>query len=183
MICIFGMAVISHSWHLTYLHSSIIMYNHSSTLMRCTTICLPDNNVPSGRRKAALVIVRIMAGPLLRHSLEIQLVQLGSFDMADCHIWLVHWVRHRVTNICAPSLVFASPVYRTENIHRTELNWTMVQSFSSIWGQSSCQLPCFCKCLKTEKDWFRLVATGLLSCYMSDLTHAYFYLISGPWII
>jgi len=29
------------------------------------------------------------------------------------------------------SVVFASPVYRTGNIHRTELDWTTVQSFSS----------------------------------------------------
>jgi len=40
------------------------------------------------------------ARPFLRHILEIQLVQLGPCDMAGCHIQLLHWVRHRVTNIC-----------------------------------------------------------------------------------
>jgi hypothetical protein len=38
----------------------------------------------------------------------------------------------------------------------------------------------FCKYLKTEKDRFRPVATGLLSRHVLDLTHAQFYLIFGP---
>jgi hypothetical protein len=38
----------------------------------------------------------------------------------------------------------------------------------------------FCKYLKTEKDRFRPVATGLLSRHVLDLTHAQFYLISVP---
>jgi len=33
------------------------------------------------------------------------------------------------------SLVFASPVYRTGNIHRTELDWT------TVWSFSSCSCP------------------------------------------
>jgi len=37
-------------------------------------------------------------------------------------------------------LVFASPVYRTRNIHRTELDWTTVQSFSCP-HLGSVQLP------------------------------------------
>ena len=34
-------------------------------------------------------------------------------------------------------VVFAGPVYRTENMHRTELDWTTVRSFSS------CSCPTF----------------------------------------
>jgi len=75
-----------------------------------------------------------------------------------------HYVRALQWFWCAQSmilkhlkLVFASPVYRTGNIHRTELDWTTVWSFlvavAHIWGQFSCQLPCFCRHLKTEKDW------------------------------
>jgi hypothetical protein len=46
----------------------------------------------------------------------------------------------------------------------------------------SVQLPVamFCKYLKTEKDRFRPVATGLLSHHVLDLTRAHFYLIFGP---
>jgi hypothetical protein len=44
------------------------------------------------------------------------------------------------------------------------------------------QLPVamFCKYLKTEKDQFRLVATGLSSHHVMDLTHTHFYLFFGP---
>jgi hypothetical protein len=41
----------------------------------------------------------------------------------------------------------------------------------------------FCKYLKTEKDRFRQVATGLSSRHVLDLTNAHFYLIFGPLII
>ena len=75
-------------------------------------------------------------------------------------------------------LVFANPVYRTENIGRTELEWTTVQSFSScscqIWGQCSCQLPCFCiylKLKKTGSDWLQLVFCPIM-CW-TLLTHTY----------
>jgi len=60
---------------------------------------------PSGRKTAATswwVIVRIRPDHYLRHSLEIR---LGPCDTVGCHIWLLHWVRHRVTNICAPTML------------------------------------------------------------------------------
>ena len=51
------------------------------------------------------------------------------------------------------------------------------------WTSKHYQLPCFCRYLKTEKDWSRPVATSLLSCHVLDLTHAHIYLMFGPWII
>ena len=74
---------------------------------------------------------------------------------------------YTLTQAWALKVLFTSPVYRTEKINRTELDWTTAWSFSSCscphLGQCGCQLPCFCNYLKTEKDWFGLVTTGLCS--------------------
>jgi len=97
---------------------------------------------------------------------------------------LQQWVLYQ-THTKSSDLVFTSPVYRTGNIHRTKLDWTSLfpVAVAHIWGQFSCQLPCFCRYLKTDKDRSRLVATGLSSHHMLDLTHTHIYLIFGPWII
>jgi len=61
---------------------------------------------------------------------------LGIADtLVHVHVGLgftgTHGAPLRLPQSLFPSLVFASPVYRTGNIHRTELDRTMVQSFSS----------------------------------------------------
>jgi hypothetical protein len=66
------------------------------------------------------------------------------------------------------------------------LNWTEPQSslfpvaVAHIWDQLQLPVAMFRKYLKTEKDRFRPVSTGLSSRHVLDLTHVQFYLIFGP---
>jgi hypothetical protein len=72
-------------------------------------------------------------------------------------------------------LVFSGPIYRTE-----PQSSLFPVAVAHIWDQLQLPVAMFCKYLKTEKDRFRPVATGLSSRHVLDLTHAHFYLIFGP---
>jgi hypothetical protein len=78
-------------------------------------------------------------------------------------------------------IVFTSPVYGTENIHRTEPQSSLFPvAVAHIWDQLQLPVAMFCKYLKTKKDQFRPVSTGLSSHHVLDLTHVQFDLIFGP---
>jgi hypothetical protein len=59
------------------------------------------------------------------------------------------------------------------------VDWTC-EHYAHIWDQLQLPVAMFRKYLKTEKDRFRPVSTGLSSRHVLDLTHVQFYLIFGP---
>jgi len=117
MICIYASSWWQSSWHLTDFCRPIITQNHLVCLQAAQKIIVkyiqsvlpdddmhpPHNNVSIGEKDSChepMSDCKDQAEPFLRHILEIWLIWLGPCDMAGCHIQLLYWVRHGVTNIC-----------------------------------------------------------------------------------
>jgi len=78
------------------------------------------------------VIVRIRPDHYLRHSLEIQLGQLGPCDTVGCHIQLLHWVRHGVTNICAMG-AFALYLHYIHDVADVDTKYNIDYTVNKSW--------------------------------------------------